>query len=536
MKKGIFRLVLIFILLLLATACSQNNEGEENVNGSNDQKADNFNETGFPIVEEEITLDFFAGKDPATNDDWNDVLLYNEYQELSNIDVNWEMVPFQSISEKRNLALASGDLPDAFHTTGMPPTDILKYGEQGTFVALNDLIEDYAPNFKKILDENPLIKQSVTMADGNIYSFPTVSDPEFASHRIQARPFILKSWLEELDMDMPETTEEYYDFLTAVKNDLNETPFGGPHIVTLVDYLQGSFGLSNRGGSNRFIDEDLETGEVRFYPVAEEYKEMLEYLHKLYDEKLIAQNIFSIDHQQFIANLSENLYGSVVWYAPEEVASKETGKDYIGMPMLEGPHGKTLTQVGSPVLTPGAFLITDVNDYPEETVRWVDHFYGQEGMELFFMGVEGETYEVTEDGELDFMDHIKNSEEGLTFEQEAAKYLTFPGSGFPSMVKEELFDGVASAPQSLEAAEKLEPNMIKDENVWPILPQTNEENTVLASVGSDIEKYVEEMRDKFITGDKPLSEWDDYVSEIEKMGLDEYLEIKSKGLERIKED
>src|SRR5699024_6042142 len=122
-----------------------------------------------------------------------------------------------------------------------------------------DLIDEYAPNFKKILDENPVIKDAITMPDGNIYSFPLISDPEFASHRIQARPFINEKWLDELGIDMPQTTEEFHDFLTAVKEDLGKTPFGGPYTNTLTEYLKGSFGVANRGSSNAYIDEDPDT-------------------------------------------------------------------------------------------------------------------------------------------------------------------------------------------------------------------------------------------------------------------------------------
>src|SRR5699024_4494922 len=269
--------------------------------------------------------------------------------------------------------------------------------------------------------------------------------------------------------------------------------------------------------------EDPDSGDMRFFPTSDAYKEMIEYLHQLYDEELIEKNIFSIDHNQFLSNLGDGHYGSVVWFAPEEVASKEHGKEYVGMPVLEGPHGdKMLTQIGSPVQSPGAFVITNENDYPAATVRWIDYFYGEEGMKLFFMVVEGETFEETDDGNVQFMDHILNSEEGLTFEEEAAKYLTFPGGSFPSKVDEDFFQGVANAPQSLEASEKLEPDMISDDDIWPTLTYTKQENDKLQAFGQDIEKYVDEMTDKFISGEESLSKWDDFVDEIEKMGVSDY--------------
>ncbi|TQS75003.1 extracellular solute-binding protein [Ornithinibacillus gellani] len=527
------KLLLVLVAsLFLFTACSKDKE-QPKADGPSDEELEILNEKDMPIVNEEVDLEFFAGQAPATNPDWNDVLIFNTYEDMTNMNIKWKMVPHDSIAEQRNLALGSGSLPDAFHSAQIGVSDLAKYGEQGVFVPLNDLIDKYAPNFKKILDENPVIKKAITMPDGNIYSFPLISDPEFASHRIQARPFINKKWLDELGMDMPKTTDEFYQYLTAVKEELGEVPFGGPYIDTLTEYLLGSFGLATKGGSNLYLDEDPETGDIRFYPTSDGYKELIEYVHKLYSEGLIEKNIFSIDHHQFITNLGDGKYGSVVWFAPEEVASKENGKDFVGMPTLEGPHGdKTLNKIGDPVMSPGAFVITSNNEYPAATVRWIDYFYGEEGMKLFFMGVEDETYTVADDGTLQFMDHITNSKDGLTFEEEAAKYLTFPGGGFPSMVKEGLFQGVASAPQSLEAADLLKPDMIPDDEIWPSLTYTKEENDKLQGFGKDIEKYVAEMTDKFISGAEPLSKWDTYVKEIENMGLDKYLEIKETALER----
>lgn len=536
MKKTKYLLLIALTLILIVTGCA---DSDKSSGSTDDERDENLNKSGFPIVNDEINLDFFAGQAPATHPDWNDVLIFNHYEEMTNIEIDWEMAPTNAIAEQRNLALGSGNLPDAFHSAGLTISDLTKYGDEGVFLPLNDLIAEYAPNFKKILDENPAIENSITMADGNIYSFPMISDPEFASHRIQARPFIHKEWLDELKLTMPETTDEFYEFLKAVKEKnpskgkIEETPFGGPGIDTLVNYLKGSFGLANRGSSNANIDADPETGELRFFPISDQYKDFMAYLHKLFEEELIEQNIYSIDHTQFIANLGEAKYGSVVWFAPEEVSSPEGGAQYIGMPTLKGPYGdKTLTQIGVPVLVPGAFVITSANEHPEATVRWIDYFYGEEGMKLFFMGVEGETYQVDENGKLKFVDKIINSEEGLSFEQEVAKYLTFPGGGFPSMVTQELFQGVANAPQSLEASDKLEANLINDDDIWPILTHTKEENDELQGFGSDIETYVIEMRDRFISGQEPLSNWDDYIKELDRMGLERYLELKNNALQR----
>ncbi len=534
-----FTVFIVAITLLLLVACSKKDVEND---GMDDKEAlDNVNDSGMPIVKEPISLDFFTSKTPQTANDWNDVMIFNEYRDMTDMDINWEMVPEASLEEKRNLALASGNLPDAFYSASMPPGDILKYGEQGTFIKLNDLIDEYAPNIKKLFEQYPEIEKAITFPDGNIYSFPTIFEPDFTSMRMGAKPWINEEWLEALDMDVPETTEEFYNYLKAVKNDdpngngkQDEIPLGGPHMGWFMDYIKGAFGVGNRGPTNSNIDIDPETGDIRFYPISDSYKDMLEYVHKLYAEKLIEQNIYSIDMNQYLANASEGLYGATNWFSPIDIFGKKAGEKYIGMPALEGPNGdKQFSRLISPVTRMGSFIITSENENPAATVRWIDYFYGEEGMKLFFMGIEGKTFEKTDDGEYEFMDHITNNKDGLTFEQAASQYLTWSGGGYPSMATEKFFKGAESSPQSLKAAKKLEPDLI--EETWPAFIYTKEESNKLDGFGNDIDKYVAEMMDKFITGDASFDQWDKYVKTVKDMKLDEYMDIKEAALKRYED-
>ncbi|NBJ68855.1 MULTISPECIES: extracellular solute-binding protein [Clostridia] len=535
------RVKLLFVTMLsvmMLVACSNNEKDKQSE--AKKKSAENVNKTEMPIVEEPITLKFFANKSPNTADDWNDVLLYNEYEKMTNIDIEWEMVPSQGMAEKRNLALASGSLPDAFHSTSISFADLQKYGEQGTFIPLNDLIENYAPNLKKILEDYPEIKKAITMPDGNIYAFPYLFEPEFTSVLIGARPWIREDWLKALEMDTPETVDDFYKYLKAVKeNDPNgnkkadEIPFGGTSIDRLIAWLSGAYGLQNRGARHPYVDVDSDSNKLRFVPTSDEYKEMLQFIHQLYKEGLIEENIFTIENNQYLANGSKGLYGSTVYHSPDMLFG-DIGEKYTGASALEGPFGdKLYSRITSPVMAPGAFAITSANKHPEATVRWVDYFYGDEGAKLFFMGVEGKTYEEKEDGSLEYVDEIKNNPEGLTFEQAIAKYLTFPGGFYPALVKEAYFKGSETTKMSQEAVKKLEPHII--EEIWPEFVFTSEETKVLDSVGNDIHKYITEMRDKFIVGDVPFSEWDKYGETLEKMGLEEYMDIQQAAHKRLQE-
>lgn len=532
-------LILAAVPLIALAACNKNNNDDV---GGSEEALKNLNTEGMPIVEDTIELEIFAGKAATTADDWNDVLLLNEYEEMTNVDITWNMVPADGLEEKRNLALASGDLPDVFYAANLPVSDVQKYGGQGTFIPLNDLIEEYAPNIKKVLDENPDIRKGITFPDGNIYSIPTVYSPDFSSLLIGAKGWVNGDWLEQLDMDNPETTEEFYEYLKAVKEtDLNgngkndEIPLSSvAEMSRIIHWISGAFGVQNRGQLHTLIDSDPDSGELRFYPIDDQYKEMLTYLNKLYEEELIEQNIYSLEVDQHLANAADDLYGAVQFYNPMELYGKEVGSQFIPGNALEGPDGtKMYTGITSPVLSLGNFLITSENKNPEAALRWIDYFWSEEGQKMFFMGIEGVTYEETDEGPK-LTEEITDNPDGLTLTQALAEYIINPGGNHPVIITDDFFTGSENAPTDVEAAEQLEPYLIDE--IWPAFTYTAEENDRIAVLETDLQKYVEEMQAGFITGENDFSEWNTYVETVKEMSYDEYMEIQQAAYERYKEN
>ncbi|HEX7065234.1 MAG TPA: hypothetical protein VF199_09250 [Bacillales bacterium] len=525
------------VSLLVLPACSNNASNKEGAQPSK-EALENLNQSSMPIVKEPIKLNFFA-TEQNNKSDWNDILIWNKYSDMTNINVHWNQVPGESLEEERNLALTTGDLPDAFYIASIPTVDLFKYGQQGTFIKLNDLIDKYAPNLKKLMKENPEIKKAMTFPDGNIYSFPSIVAPDFLSVKVSARPYLNEEWLDALGMEMPQTAEEFYQFLKAVKTQdpngngkQDEVPYGGPSMSGLIGWLEGSFGVANRGVRNDYIDLNEETDKVRFFPIAEEYKELMKYLNKLYSEKLIQQNIYTIKWGQYIANATKGMYASTVFYDPVLLFGEETGKQFESMSALKGPHGQAFIKVAPTVASIGNFAITSANEHPAATVRWMDHFYSDEGARLFYMGVEGKTYKVTDDGKYVYLDKFTDDDDGISMEQEISQYLAWVG-GFTGIIKKEYYQGSEATEDSIEAAQKLKPYI--PDVIWPAFTYTEEENEFLTGPGADIEKYVSEMQAKFITGKVPFSEWDNYVNTVKGMGLDKYLEIQQAAYERYKE-
>ncbi|GIP37586.1 ABC transporter substrate-binding protein [Paenibacillus sp. J31TS4] len=508
--------------VLVLPACSKD-DGEAQ---ANKQKDENVNQQGMPIVKEPITLNFFAGRHADSHPDWNEVPLYQDYKSMTNINVKWQMVSNDILDEKRNLTITSGDYPDAFHTAKIPPADLLKYGEEGVFIPLNDLINQYAPNLKALFEKYPAIKKGITMPNGKIYSFPTLYAPDFDSV-LAHKAWIKKDWMTALNAKMPQTTDEFYELLKSMKGkDLNGDgstviPFAAPKISDIIWYLRGSWGLGNAGELHQHVDLDPKTNAPRFIPTDPKYKEMLQYVNKLYTEGLIDKNIYTINGTEFTAQGKKGQFGSVVTILPQVSHDQ---KEYEILPPMKGPYGDQLhTLVRSSINQIGSFAITSKNKYPEATVRWIDYFYGDEGVKMFFMGKEGVTYEKQPDGSYAYMEEFKGK---------TNTYLTWPGGGYPSIVKQEFFQGAESMPISIDSVKKIKPYFIKD--AWPLFTFTEEENATMREVSSDIETYVLEAQAKFITGKTSFSEWDKYVEQINKMGLDKYMKVYKAAYERYK--
>src|SRR5690606_41257130 len=88
--------------------------------------SENFNKEGFPIVDEEITLNFFARKSPP-NGPYKDMLVFQEYEKMTNMKIVWDDVPQDGFTERKNLQFSSKKLPDAFYKASITQLEAIKY-------------------------------------------------------------------------------------------------------------------------------------------------------------------------------------------------------------------------------------------------------------------------------------------------------------------------------------------------------------------------------------------------------------------------
>lgn len=513
-------------------SCSGGTDGETQEKIDNPDP--NINLEGYPIVKEKTTLRFMSGHPPTTNDDWNEVSAVKKAEEITNIHLDWGLVPLEGVGEKRNLALASGDYPEVFYRTSLSAGDIAKYGEQGVLVPLDDLIERHMPNLTAIMEENPTIRQALTFPDGKIYTLPQIYDKDFVGMRYSSKLWARQDWLDDFGMDVPATLDEFEAFLEeAVRSD----PDGAGAIghadsgsfSTTIPCLYGTFGVGNKGPDVGLVDLDPETEKVRYFPTADGYRELLTYLHRLFEKGLLMEDGFNTDLLKFKTLGTDGLLASCATQTPAGYFGK-VGEEYVALAPLKKQSSDDVPPwhaVRSEVAGIGQFAMTDKAEHPVEIARWMDFWFSEEGARMFFMGVEGVSFHEV-DGRYELMPEITAG--GRSIGEGLQPHALYGGGRYPGRATDEWFRGVENTPQAVEGAELVQQYALDE--VWSAFTFTSEESTTLSSIGTDISKHATESRSAFITGQLPLSEWDNYVAKFDQMGMPDYLAAHQAAHER----
>lgn len=537
-KKKLSFPALGLALSLTLSGCGNGNT-EAQPSEPNEPNA-SINPTGFPIVNDPLTLTAMVQLSPAQPNEWNDIRVWQEYEKATGIHIEWDEHSSADMTEKRNLALASDKLPDFFYRAKLPDNDIDKYGSEGSLLRLNDLIDQHAPNFKAVLEKYPDVKKGISTADGSIYALPNLTDSP--SIEITKKLFLNEEWLKKTGKASPSTTDELYDVLKAFRAEdpnangqMDEVPLTADTLDDLTLVLQGAFGLGNRGVGNPNWDIEPSANDLRFIPASEDYKQLLSYMNKLYTEQLIDPEIFTNDGTKVLAKNEENRVGGFS-FSNIVARANANADDFAGLETaLEGPDGDQLyTSARGPIGSKGAFLISKTNPNPEATMRWVDHFYSEEGIRMLYLGIEGESYQKTADGAYEFLPEIvENIPEGSSFDQVVSAYVPYAGGSLPTLIMDEYFKGGETEPTAKQAAENLQPYL--PEELWAPFSFTIEEAAEKQALEADLYGYVAQRTAEFVQGKASMDEYEAYVGQLNKMGLDRLTEIYEAAYTRYQE-
>lgn len=518
------------ILALALTSCTAPDE----TSGDDRSSEYGFNETGLPIVDETLTLSI-AGEKASLAPDYNEMELVQQWEEDTNVAIEWNMLAPEVYLDKRNLLLASNDLPDAFLNSKFTDDELVRYGTDGTLIPLEGLIEQYAPNLQAIFEERPELKAAVTASDGHIYSLPSAEELGLA-----AVPFfwsINKSWLDALGLDVPTTVDEYHDALVAFKTQdpngngkADEIPLSFINNWWCADI--GDLFAALGGIANNADHRIVRDGEVIYTGADERYRDAIATLHEWYEEGLIDPESFTQDDKAYLAKgkTETPVLGSYVWWETAEVVGTDRADEYVLLPVLEGVEGQLVGRSNYADFGRNAFAITSANEFPSATMRWVDELYEPVMAAQVSYGPVGETLVENADGVLEQAELPEGVNAGELRQKVAL------GAGAPHVLTREHFETVVlPEPRALERLIDLEEHYLpyaEPEN-YPSVFFSVEELEEIGSIEADIKALVEQKRAEWITSGGVEGEWDGYVSQLESMGLDRLVEIWQAGYDRF---
>ena len=477
----------------------------------------NLNPEGFPIVNEPITLEVFGQQGPVQGK-WDEMDLWIEYQKMTNINLDFtNVLTAEGFDEKKNLMWASNDYPDIFVRAQLNNSELVKYGSIGVLEPLEDLIDQYAPNFKALMEKYPAIAARITAPDGHIYSLPAVLEVDGAR---TTKYWLNKRLLDEVGKDVPETLDEFEDMLKAFKGkDINQNgeaddyPMGVSDGQSLIKDFAGVW-----GHALQFGDQYLEVndGKVETFLTDDSFKDELQWLNKIYEEGLVDPEIFTQEYAKFAAKMAGHNMGFFFNLADDPFDST----DYIGIAPFKGKADRQYC-ISAPIARDnGCFAISSECEYKEAAMRWIDYFYSDEGSYLMRYGVEGKTWTRNAEGKPEYMDNILNNPDGAT--SVIGKITIWPGGGAPQYMTEDNCIATVSE-TTMEAQKALDPYVPENIYAAPMFSQEVDERLVVLE--TDLNNYLKEATAKFIIGELPFEEWDTYVETLNKIGLEEWVSI-----------
>ncbi len=280
-------------------------------------------------------------------------------EEGCNVDLEFVMLPTSTEDAKSKLALmaSSGEkMPDVV-CMNLTNLEVQEYGSKGIFLPMNDYLNDAekTPNFNSIDEDGKAdILRAITSPDGNIYTLADYAPEDF--NLTPYRFWINKTWLENLGLVMPTTTDELKTVLEAfaekdpngngVKDEIALTgcvPSAAWGCFTPY-YLMNSFVFYNGDMANNglALGEDGKTVIAPF--TTEEWKQGLEYMYELSSKGLLDPAMFTMDATQFTALLDQtpNCVGGVCvggWGYWTNGLDSENFKEFEMLPPMKGPEG-----------------------------------------------------------------------------------------------------------------------------------------------------------------------------------------------------
>lgn len=488
-------------------------------------------DASLPIVDEPATLQVWMPSDVAQMNvcagDLNNTEFYKQLEERTNVHIEWINPASGTEQESLNLAIASGELPDIIITGSRTVNYIDGYDaaiDDGYYLDLTDLLPQYAPNYMAWLEANGEDFIKACKTDNGRFAFMG------AFMRVEQTPFsgymIRQDWLDELNLDIPVTYEDYENVLTQFKEKKGAT--APLFIQPTIDFWGLGIGYGAYG------DFYQENGTVYYAPYSnpEGTRSYLETLHKWYENGLLDSDFATATGwtaDPVMVNNGNTALFSAMYIQPQSqyAAVLEQGGSFTALQPPKVNADDHLSTYQPKGVYGGAAIISTSCKNPEIAIRWLDYLYSEEGSLFASYGVENDTFIYDENGKPVFTEKITNNE-NMDFAGALRYYVLAPGQ----------LAGIMDWTRELQMVDEQYCAMC---DVWVIdrdkaIPaeavMNAEENAEYSKIFADIQTYVNEYCTSLVTGTQSFDEFDTFISNLNTYGIERCIELKQSALDR----
>lgn len=453
-------------------------------------------------------------------------------EELTGVKLIIEAVPASNYPDKTKILISTNNIPDIIKVTHQ---ELVDFSSTGIFLPISDYL-DQAPNFKKLIEENEQINN--LMVNGKLYGFPVLARWQDVSGPL---PMIRDDIMEELDLSMPETFDDLYTVLTTIKQAYpDSTPMstrnGTDGVMEIMSYPLGS-------GYKLYYDYDTEGGKWLYGPSHTEFKQVLEFVNKLYTEKLLDQDYAVATRQTWMENLGSGK--SMFFYdnngfALEMTATlkeKYPNAHFNMITNMENSFGQRRNYQFPPGWMANNYAISSKVKDPEAIIRYMDWMYSEEGADVTnFASLPGENFTIENGDYITSETLIKQYEDKADPEYTMMSDLGTSLLSFTTYVDQRLTRPLKSEEyitwgNQINEMKKLGENAIVYKPLSPVL--TAKEIEEAKAIQTQLDTMVTQEMDKFIMGTKPLSEYDSFMQQLVDKGAERLEEIYNTAQSRL---
>ena len=492
-----------------------------------------------------------------------ELAMVKKWAEDTGVEFDWKPIPGEGAQEKINLMLASGDdLPDVFWNFGDGKSGniVVQYADQDIFIPTENLINNYMPSVKKILDAHPTYWTEIKAPDGHTYGFPYIE--EMYGLVLTGGPLLInKNWLDKVGKKVPTTVDEWVDCLKAFRDggDLNgngkadEIPmatwFGANDTFgsyNMFYRFTGAFGQADSYcGGNAYADHlRLIDGKVTFTAMDPAFKDTAAFFNMLNKEKLIWNGSFESDasaaYQSSLIKEDVARIGCFGTWTDQEITNLDVHDEYVAVPRLKGTKGSTGFENNYSELQDSSdTAITTSCKFPHVVARFVDYMVGDPAISIQSnWGAEGYNYKKDDKGvlrtPLDDKGRYVAQTEYKTFGEARVNSTPCRGS---MVVLNEYYDKVAGyAYDAVQLLENQKVNgkeeIMKEYVTIPRVLMTTEELSRLAQIQPTISDIVDRYINQWVTGGVTDDNWNSYLEELKAAGVEELVSIYQTAVDR----